>query len=98
MLLGLAQVVLIVTQTQQSAVDLGVEGLYAPVHHLRRARVLVDGGHIDARLGDSPKRAAGGEQLHSSLSEVLGQFCDSRLVIGAHKRHTDLAHSRVPSR
>ncbi len=56
-------VIRIAARREQAAMDLGVQRLYATVHHLRKPRELGDVEHGEAGGGQHLAGAAGGDQL-----------------------------------
>ena len=79
--LGGAGVLGVAADGEQAAVDLGVQGLDAAVHHLGKAGVRGDVGHGDAGVLQGLGRAAGRQDLDaarasarpSSTSPVLSE-------------------------
>ena len=87
---GLGHVGGIVAAGEQAAVHLGVQRLHATVHHLREARVLLDGDHVDAGLLEHARGAPGGDHLHAELLlERLDEGDDARLVRDRDERPLD---------
>ena len=65
---------------QQSAVDLGMKGLYPAVEHLRESRQIRDVPHLQALLAEEFRRAARGEQLDAERRQARCQFNNAGLV------------------
>ena len=88
----------LVTQGEDAAVHLGVQGLDATVHHLGEARVGRDLGHGDAGLGEGAVGAAGGEELDAHLGQGAGEALESGLVRDADERAVNaLGHVLTPA-
>ena len=64
---GLGHVLGIVATREQAAVHLGMQGLHAAVHHLGKARVLLDGGHRHAGLNQHARRTTCGDDLDAEV-------------------------------
>src|SRR4029077_1507037 len=83
--------ILVVTNREQAAVHLGMEGLYAAVHHLGKAgefRYVHDlkPGSLDRR-----GRAAGGNQLDAIAGEPAREVDKAGLVENRNERARDAA-------
>ena len=65
---------------EQAAVDLWVQRLEAPVHHLGKAGQLGDVAHLQARLAQRVRRAAGRYELYARGRERGREFGEPRLV------------------
>src|SRR5262249_47978849 len=83
---------------QNAAVDPGMEGLDAPVEHLRKLRDLGDVSHRDARIAQQPRRAARGEDLDASLGQLAREVGDAGLVVDADEGPTHGRHGRTSTR
>ena len=70
----------IVAEEEEPAVNLGDQGLYAAIHHLRKAGVVGDLPHGDAGRGDRLGGAAGGEEFHTLVVKAAGEVDESALV------------------
>src|SRR5690606_31290955 len=70
--LGGSEVVRLVAAAEQTAVDLGMQGLDAPFHHLGKAGVFADLGHGQVFVGQQLGGAAGREELVAVLPHEGG--------------------------
>ena len=77
---GRAQVLGVVAQREDAGVELGVERLDAPVHHLRPAGEVVDRAHVQPGRGQLARGAAGRDQLDPELREPARELDDPALV------------------
>ena len=89
----------VVADEEQSAVDLGVQGLDAPIEHLRKSCQLADVLDGKACLAQRARRAAGRDQLDAEASQSLGKLHQAALV--GHTQQRPLypffrTHSRTP--
>ena len=88
---GLLHVLLGVAAGQQRAVNLGVQGLDAAVHHLGIARELLDGGYGNARVLDGTSRAARRDDLDAKVvNQRPCEIDDARLIGNRDQRACDL--------
>ena len=86
----LGHVLGVVAAGEQAAVHLGVQRLDAAVHHLGKARVLLDGHHLHAGLGQHARRAAGRDDLDAKLVlQRLHELDDTGLVRDRDERALD---------
>ena len=69
-----------VTQRQQPSVDLRVQRLDTPIHHLRKTGDLLDADDGHARLGQRLGSTAGTDDLDAVGDESLGEFDDAGLI------------------
>ncbi len=83
-----------ITTAEDAAVDLGVQGLHAAVHHFRKTGVVGDFHGSNAVLAQQLEGAAGGEDLDTELEEFTGEFDDAGLVGHADQR---TAHGKAES-
>ena len=65
---------------QNAAVDLGMQGLDAAVHHLREAGVIGYFGHLEAGVGQQFGGAAGGQQLDPTGGKAGGEFDNAGFI------------------
>mgnify|MGYP000290786408 CR=1 FL=1 len=79
---GLLHVLLGIAAGQQRAVNLGVQGLNAAVHHLGIARELLDGGYGNARVLDGTSRAARRDDLDAKVIDQRPCEIDDTRFIG----------------
>ena len=56
----------VAAQRQQPAMHHRVQRLHAPVHHLREPGQLRHVPHVQPRLADRPRRAAGGDEFDTA--------------------------------
>ena len=92
--LGVAHVRLEVPAAEQAAVDLGVQGLDAAVHHLGKAGELVDHGDRDAGLLQNAGSAAGRDDLDAELvHQRAGEVLAASLIGEGDNRSLDLGIS-----
>ena len=88
---GLLHVLLGIAAGQQCAVNLGVQGLNAAVHHLGIARELLDGGYGNARILDGTSRAARRDDLDAKVIDQRPcEIDDARLIGNRDQRACDL--------
>ncbi len=66
-------VFLVVADPEQAAVDLGVEGFDATIHHFREAGVIGDFAGGDAVFIEEAEGATGGDDFHAHVDEG---FCE----------------------
>ena len=78
--LRLGDVLGVVAQMEEPAVDLGVERLHAPVHHLGKAGVFADLDDLDALLREQLRGAAGGDDFDAHRLQRAGKWNEPRLV------------------
>ena len=91
MLSRLLHVLLGIASGQQRAVNLGVQGLNAAVHHLGIARELLDGGYGNARVLDGTSRAARRDDLDAKVIDQRPcEIDDARLIGNRDQRACDL--------
>ena len=76
----------VAADVQNAAVHLRVKRLDPAIHHLRKARKVADVAHAEARIAQRLCRAAGGNEVHAQVREVLREINDSRLVRDADER------------
>ena len=87
----LLHVLLGIAAGQQRAVNLGVQGLNAAVHHLGIARELLDGGYGNARILDSTSRTARRDDLDAKVIDQRPcEIDDARLIGNRDQRACDL--------
>ena len=89
---AIASITALLSPCQEPGVDRRVEGLHAPVKHLRMARDL---GHVGNIQPGTPERACGpasGEELPPPFHEHAPQLHDARLVSNAEKCPAWRAH------
>ena len=70
----------IIAQRKNPAVDLGVQRLDAPVHHLREACVLADFRHRYAGLLESRVGTAGRKELNTTRHQTACEVFDASFV------------------
>ena len=70
----------IVAYSEQAAVNLWVERLHAPIHHFRKARYIGNVAHVNARVPQCLRRAAGADDFHAKGLEFAREVNDSSLV------------------
>src|SRR5207245_10329115 len=75
---------------QDSAVELGMKRLHAPVEHFREAGDVGDLTNRNPRLSEQPGRAAGGDDLDAEPVEPTREIHHARLVVDADQRPADL--------
>ena len=91
MLSRLLHVLLGIAAGQQRAVNLGVQGLNAAVHHLGITRELLDGGYGNARILDSTSCAARRDDLDAKVIDQRPcEIDDARLIGNRDQRARDL--------
>ncbi len=66
--------------TQDTAVDLGVQGFQAAVHHLREGSIIRDFDDRNSLLFQQPSGAAGGEYLNVHLVQAAGKIDNAAFV------------------
>ena len=87
----LLHVLLGIAAGQQRAMNLGVQGLNAAVHHLGIARELLDGGYGNARVLDGTSRAARRDDLDAKVvNQRPCEIDDARLIGNRDQRACDL--------
>lgn len=87
----LLHVLLGIAAGQQRAVNLGVQGLNAAVHHLGITRELLDGGYGNARILDSTSRTARRDDLDAKVIDQRPcEIDDARLIGNRDQRACDL--------
>ena len=79
----------IVAHRQQSAMDLGVQRLDPPVHHLGKAGQLGNVLHRKAGIAQRLSGAAGRHQFHAAGAQGLAQFDQASLVGNGKQRTAD---------
>src|SRR5690606_1349793 len=79
----------LVTATQDAAVDLRVRGLDPAVHHFREAGVVGHFHGIDAVVPEQLVGATGGEDFHAQGGQLAGEVDDAGLVGNADQRAAD---------
>ncbi len=79
---------------KQTAMDLGMQRLHPPVHHLRHAGDVGDVDDIEARLAQQLGGAAGGDELDALSAQALGKLHHARLVADRKERAGNLLHGR----
>ena len=85
----------IVADRQQPAMDLRVQGLDPPVHHLGKAGEI---GHVadrKPRLGERLARAAGGDELDAERGQGAGEIDEAGLVGNGNQRPPGAAERSV---
>jgi hypothetical protein len=96
--LGRGHVARIVTQRQKPAVDLRVQRLDAPIHHLGKPGNLCHVADGDPGLAKRARGPAGGEQFDPAIRQPLRQF-DQPGLVGHGKKGTahrlQIGHGRV---
>jgi hypothetical protein len=80
MLGHLADVLGIVAETEDRAVDARVESLDAAIEHLGGAGVILDGGDRKAGLFEGALGAARGQYLHAEVDETSGEVNEAGFV------------------
>ena len=80
---------------QNSARDLGVQGLNAPVEHLGEAGDFGDVFDGDARLAEQASGSAGGDDLRAHASQLAGEFDGSGLVGNTDEYALDCVHLKA---
>ena len=97
-LFGFGHVLGIVALREQAAVHHGVQRLHAAVHHFREIRHCIDGRHIDARLGNHLRSAAGRNNLSSEfLVQSARELNHARFVGHRNQNAFNLGVSHVSS-
>ena len=97
-LFGFGHVLGIVALREQAAVHHGVQRLHAAVHHFREIRHCIDGRHIDARLGNHLRGAAGRNNLSSEfLVQSARELNHARFVGHRNQNAFNLGVSHVSS-
>jgi len=81
----------IVAQGEQPAVDGGVQGLHPPVHHLGEPGEVRDVLHRQTRIAQGLGGAAGADQLHAPLRQRAAQIGQTALV--GHRKQCPLDHT-----
>ncbi len=81
--------VVLTAPAQQTAVNPGMQGLEATVHHLREAGVIGDLNHGNAAVVQQLGGAAGGEQFHAQFMQGAGEVDDAGLVGNAEQSAAD---------
>jgi hypothetical protein len=66
--------------TQQPTMNLRMQRLQAPVHHLRKAGVVGDITHRQPRIAQQAGGASGGQDFDAALPERTGQIRGTALV------------------
>ena len=89
-LLGGAEVLVVVAHREQPGVELGVQRLDPAVHDLGKAGEIGDRAHADPVLDQRPRGAAGGDDLDPQLGEAAGELDDPGLVGDRQQRALDL--------
>ena len=90
MLLHLADVLGIVADGQDAAVDVRIQGLDAAIHDLREPRDVADIGYGDTGLFDGLHRAARRDDLNACFVELAGEFDDALFIRYADESALDL--------
>ena len=80
----------IVADGEETAMDLGMQGLDPPVHHLRKAGEVRYVAHVEARVAQRPGGAAGGNEVHPLRGEHVAKRDEPRLVRNRKKGAPDL--------
>ena len=97
-LFGLGHVLGIVALREQAAVHHGMQRLHAAVHHFREIRHRIDGRHINARLGNHLRGAAGRNNLSSEfLVQSARELNHARFVGHRNQNAFNLGVSHVSS-
>ena len=78
-----------VATRQDPPVDLGMQGLHAPVHHLGKSGDVRDVANGDARFPQEPRRPARREDLDAERGQRAAQIDEPGLVVNAHQRAAD---------
>ena len=87
---GGVDVGLLVADRQQARVQARVQGLDAPVHHLRKAGEVLDRADLEAALGERGGGAAGRHELDAEVGQATGEVDDPALVGDRQQRAPDL--------
>jgi hypothetical protein len=66
-----------------------VQRLDAAVHHLRKAREVLDRADLEARLGERRGGPAGGDELDAKAAQAAGEVDDAALVRDRQQRAAD---------
>ena len=82
----LAHVLGVVAPGEDACVDRGVQRADAAVEHLREAGDVGDRLHLDARVGERPAGAAGGDQVVAVLDQAAREFDEPGLVADREQR------------
>ena len=94
----LAHVLGVVAHGEQPAVELRVQRLDAAVHDLREAREVVDRAHVEARVLERARRAAGRDELDAELGQAAREVDDAALVGHRQQRTPDANRPRLRER
>ena len=88
---GVFHVAFEVAACEQAAVDLGVQRLHAPVHHLGESRVVLNRGDGNASILEHLSRSARADDLHAKLvDECACKILDSAFIGKRDNRTLDL--------
>ena len=79
---------------QNAGVDPRMQGLHAPVQHLRKPGVLADLGDFESRIPEQLGRAAGRDQRHAEILQPARKLDDAGLVGYADQRLFDDGHDQ----
>ncbi len=91
MILQRALMRLVAAHREQAAMDLRVQRLHAPVHHLRHACDLGDIDDFEPGFAQQLRRSAGGDQLHAARAQAFGEIGKARLVAHREEGAGDLS-------
>ncbi len=80
----------VVTDRQQTRVELRVQRLHAAVHDLREARQVGDRAHAQPRIGQLPRGPASRNQLDTEFCQSARELDDPGLVGYGKQRPGDL--------
>ncbi len=80
---------------EQTAMDLGMQRLHPPVHHLGHAGDIGDVDDLEARLAQQFGGTAGGDELDALGAQASGKLHHARLVADRKQRAGDLLHGRL---
>ncbi len=83
------EVLRVVADREQAGVELRVQRLDAPVHHLGEAREVVDRADGQPRLGERLRGAAGRDELDPQVGQAPGEVDDAALVRHGQQRPRD---------
>ena len=83
---------------EDAAMNLRMQGLHPPVHDFREAGVIGHFGHRQARLGNRPAGAAGGEEVDAEFPQTSGQFHQAGLVGHAEQGEFGVHHQPIVNR
>ncbi len=70
----------VVALVKDTAVDVGVKSLDAPIQHLRKSSEVGDVADLKAGVAQRPGGAPGGNQFHSMAGKALGEFHQAGLI------------------